>query len=249
MIKKLIKKTLKALVPMQYLSFIVDLIVPNSFGQLGEDAVIYNHLGVLGLSPDKTGSYMDIGCFHPSRGSNTFKFYRNGSSGLVIDVGLQKKRFWSLVRPRDKFINAAVVPLSFKGSKVKFVKQHGYGTAIDHVNGYGFLHSDDLQFVDIEVINPSQITDLCLKETNWLDTSWRLINIDIEGLDEQVILDFDLSLLKPDVIAIESFLPKGSSSLNKIRYHCSSHLTQKLAERGYSLQSICGPTLIFLRVL
>lgn len=247
--KKVIKKILFAIVPKQYLYFISDLLVPKSFGQLGEDAVIHNHLSILGISPNEPGSYIDIGCFHPSRGSNTFKFYQKGSSGLVIDIGKKKKRFWALVRPRDKFIDAAAVPLSYKNKKIKFLQQTGYGSESDHVDELGVLGSDHKVFIESEVINPIQITDLCIKETNWFEASWRFINIDIEGLDEQVILDFDLSFLKPDIIAIEKFLPEGLSYLEKIQYHCTSNLSKKLAKSGYTLQSICGPTLIYMRVL
>lgn len=249
MIKKFIKKILIALVPKHYLYFFSDLLVPKSFGQLGEDMVIHNHLSKFCLSPNELGSYIDIGCFHPSKGSNTFKFYRNGSSGLVIDVGKKKKRFWALVRPRDKFIDAAVVPLSYKDKKIKFLKQPGYGEETDHAHGGGILSGDHKLSIESEVINPAQITDICIKETNWFDASWRFINIDIEGLDEEVILDFDLKFLKPDVIAIEKFLPKDLPQTEKIQYHGTSNLTKKLTKRGYSLSSISGPTLIYMRVL
>ena len=249
--KNLFKKVLlkvKSFIPNQYLDVISDLLIPNVFGQLGEDAVIHNHIDWVGLSANDVGSYIDIGCFHPTRGSNTFKFYRKGSSGLVIDIGKKKKKLWSLVRPRDLFINAAVVPLCFKDERISFKQQQGYGAGTDHVLNEGVTDIDDKVCIEVDVINPKQITDLCLKNTDWLSASWRLINIDIEGMDEKVLLDFDLGLLKPDVIAIESFLPKSEIYLDKIKYHSKSNLTENLAQKGYTLQSICGPTLIFTRI-
>jgi len=249
LIRKYFKKILFALVPKHYLYFFSDVLVPKSFGQLGEDMVIHNHLSKFCLSANERGSYIDIGCYHPSRGSNTFKFYRNGSSGLVIDVGEKKKRFWARVRPRDKFINAAVVPESYKGKKIKFLKQTGYGKETDYVFEMGIQRSEHKEFIESEAINATQITKICMKETDWFDASWRFINIDIEGLDEKVILDFDLGLLKPDVIAIEKFLPKNLPQMKKIQYHSTSNLTKKLAERGYRLSSICGKTLIYMRLL
>ena len=49
---------------------------PRTFGQLGEDAVISNHIEWLGLNIGEKGAYLDIGCNHPWIGSNTFKFYK-----------------------------------------------------------------------------------------------------------------------------------------------------------------------------
>ena len=68
------------------------LLFPKSYSQLGEDLVIENHLTWLGIDIHKKGFYVDIGAYHPLDGSNTYKLYKNGSSGgVVVDVGIQKK--------------------------------------------------------------------------------------------------------------------------------------------------------------
>ena len=112
------------------------LFIPRSYSQLGEDLVILNHLEWLGKSIKSPGFYVDIGAFHPLDGSNTYKLYRNGSSGVVIDVGSQKKFLFKLFRSRDTFIDAAVVPDTFLEKHILF-NIDGYGSKTDSVAGYG----------------------------------------------------------------------------------------------------------------
>lgn len=117
----------------------VDQLIPTTFGQLGEDAVIDNHLGWLGLPAHAAGTYLDIGAHHPTSGSNTYRFYRRGASGIAIDIGQRKQQLWQRVRPRDHFINAAVVPDSILETSVTFQLSGSYGSATDHVDGFGIL--------------------------------------------------------------------------------------------------------------
>ncbi|QPN65906.1 hypothetical protein [Synechococcus sp. CBW1006] len=119
----------------------IDRLIPRSFGQLGEDAVIDNHLGWLGLPAHQPGFYLDIGAHHPTSGSNTFRFYRRGSRGIAVDIGDRKQQLWRRVRPRDCFINAAVVPDTWPDPTVTFNLNAGYGSGTDHVSGYGVIHA------------------------------------------------------------------------------------------------------------
>ena len=67
-------------------------------------------------------------------------------------------------------------------------------------------------------------------------------------MDESFIKDLDLIKLSPDVIAIEYFLPKKISFIEKINYISSCDLIKDLREKGFTLQSICGPTLILVSI-
>ena len=114
------------------LTFIFYLVKNRSFSQLGEDLVIKNQLQWAGYSSKEKGAYVDIGCYHPLDGSNTYIFYRKGSSGIVVDIGKSKKLLFNIFRRRDKFINSAVVPDSMANDSFKFVTT-GYGSKTDQV--------------------------------------------------------------------------------------------------------------------
>ena len=74
------------------------------------------------------------------------------------------------------------------------------------------------------------------------------LSADIEGLDDQVPQDLTVEHLRPDVVAVESFLPREIDPWQKIAWYvCGSPVVKAMQASGYSLQSIVGPTLVFLR--
>lgn len=245
-----IKNLIEILIPKEYLWMFADRMMPKTFGQLGEDAVIENHLGWLGLPVKQQGIYLDIGAYHPTRGSNTWRFYRRGSRGYAIDIGARKRKIWSRVRPRDIFIEGAVVPDSYKESFVEFTQSDNYGTATDHVIGFGVIDSVNKNIRGgVEAVTASAIKTKVLSDPAWMHAPWRFISIDIEGLDHQFLSDLDLVELAPDVVAVEHFLPEGVSDWEKDTFFANSCLlVSDMRRRKFSLQSICGPTLIFVRI-
>ena len=68
--------------------------VISSYSQFGEDAVLQH------LLKKSTGTFVDIGAYHPVLYSNTYAFYRRGWSGIVIDPNPRFKKLYRLFRPR-----------------------------------------------------------------------------------------------------------------------------------------------------
>lgn len=227
----------------------IDRWIPSTFGQLGEDAVIANHLGWLGLPAHAAGIYLDIGAYHPTSGSNTYRLYRQGARGIAVDVGLRKQQLWQRFRPRDQFINAAVMPNSYGEDSVAFQLSGTYGSAGDHVEGYGvILNPRARKTVHASALRAGDLARHVLAIPAWLEAPWRVLNIDIEGLDEQALHDLNVERLRPDVVAVESFLPQGIDPWQKIAWYVhDSSVVNTMRTSGYSLQSICGPTLVFVR--
>ena len=229
-----------------FLTSLYYLFIPRSFSQLGEDLLILNHLEWMGKDINSPGFYVDIGAFHPLDGSNTYKLYRNGSSGLVIDVGSQKKFLFKLFRSRDTFIDAAVVPDTFS-EKYVFFNTEDYGSKNDSVVGYGVGETDTTSVKKKKRANALKISELLeysFSSKYNKKENWSVINIDIEGLDEEVLKSINFDNFPFDVVCLEVF-PKDI--WNKVNEYINSSLNSKMIEAGYSLQSVCGPTLIYLR--
>lgn len=227
----------------------IDRLIPSLFGQLGEDAVIDNHLGWLGLAAHAPGMYLDIGAHHPTSGSNTYRFYRRGAQGIAIDIGIRKQELWQRVRPRDRFINAAVVPNAWPGRDVTFQLSGGYGSATDHVSGYGILTGCPSHLLNVPALRAGDLAADLAATPAWMDAPWRVLNLDIEGLDEQVLCDLDLQNLIPDIVVVECFQPADVSVWDKVIWIVEKSSTVKLmTSSGYSLQSVCGPSLVFVRI-
>jgi FkbM family methyltransferase len=75
----------------------------SSYSQEGEDIAL-DRL----LAGQREGLYVDVGCHHPFRFSNTYLFYRRGWSGICIDPLPGTKRLFSRWRKRDVVVEAGV---------------------------------------------------------------------------------------------------------------------------------------------
>ncbi|UPT70054.1 MAG: hypothetical protein M0D53_13080 [Flavobacterium sp. JAD_PAG50586_2] len=74
-----------------------------SFSKSGDDVQLMK------LINNRTpGAYVDIGCWHPVKASNTYFFYVRGWKGICIDPNPELKVLYDQLRPKDNFVNAGV---------------------------------------------------------------------------------------------------------------------------------------------
>ena len=78
----------------------------TSYSQCAEDLIVKMFLQV-GASTER-GFYVDVGCHHPRRGSNTFGFYKAGWCGILIDMEEDKVRVAQMARKRDVVVQSAI---------------------------------------------------------------------------------------------------------------------------------------------
>jgi len=77
---------------------------PNThFAEFGEDIFI-NRI----FKDKKKGFYVDIGAYHPFKGSLTKKLYDKGWRGLNIDISKTSIDLFNISRPNDQNINCAI---------------------------------------------------------------------------------------------------------------------------------------------
>ena len=87
----------------------------NFYSQFGEDKILNE------LIPNNftNGLYVDVGCFHPKKYSNTYMLFRRGWRGINIDMEKNKIASFNLARPNDyNFLGA----ISDKIEKVKIYR-------------------------------------------------------------------------------------------------------------------------------
>jgi hypothetical protein len=89
------------------------------YSQFGEDRII-NEL----LKKKRKGIYVDVGCYHPKKYSNTFLLYRDRKwRGINIDIEEEKISLFKILRPED--INICC-PVSNQSKLVKVNKLGNY---------------------------------------------------------------------------------------------------------------------------
>ena len=75
----------------------------NNSSQFGEDKFLLNL-----FDKDYVGKYLDLGCFHPTRHSNTNLLYKNKWSGINIDLNPLSIELFNYMRPNDINLNIGI---------------------------------------------------------------------------------------------------------------------------------------------
>ena len=73
------------------------------FGEFAEDVFIERLLKDI-----SNGKYVDVGCYHPFKGSLTAKLYKKNWSGINIDISKTSIDLFNIARKRDINLNCAI---------------------------------------------------------------------------------------------------------------------------------------------
>lgn len=175
------------------------LVKRTYYSQNGEDIIIKKYFESLGVNH---GHYLDIGCFHPNWISNTKLLHDLGWTGVGVDIDKYKTKLYSLVRGSSvSTYCAGIVSKSlsrdFETTTSVFLFKK-FWSEIDTLSERVALRSGR-PFVrsDILTLTIEQI----FADNNW---KFDFINIDIEGLDLDVICEIDFSKVRPRLICFES---------------------------------------------
>lgn len=183
------------------------------FSQNGEDILLEEI-----FHNEPTGTYVDVGCHHPVRYSNTFLLYKKGWSGVCFDPDKRNVDEFRLIRPRDIFVPCAVG--SELSIKEMFIFNDGALNTFDAKQAklWGKVNGKPVK-------EKVKVIPLYL-----LEKEIDLLCIDTEGSDLDVLKSLDWERQQPKVIVVE--LPKNNGRIN-------SFLTKK----GYELiakTNTCG---------
>ena len=204
----------------------------SHFSQWGEDVVVEKFL----LHAPKGSYYIDVGCFHPKKHSNTYRLFKSGWRGINIDVDDIKTDVFRLARPEDENICCAV------GSNPATAKLYSFGH-------YSLMNTLDREKADEYVRSGFQCEEKAIAVktlTDIIDKSRfkaepiGLLNIDVEGFEESVLRSLDFTRYRPRLILIELHIGTLESLLNDRSYQ---FLTKDL---GYEMVNWTGLTVFFL---
>lgn len=186
----------------------------TSYAQSGEDLVIRPFIS------KQKGTYVDIGCYHPILYSNTYRLYKAGWSGIVVDPNPNLKKLFSFFRPRDTFYNTAI---GESGEDDYFIFADGAYNTLDKENVKEYEKRTTLIKTVSVTIKP--LAEVC-KNLDHID----LMSVDVEGMDLQVLSTHDWN--KPPRVIIVEATPH-------------SPVTTFLEEKGYTLVGLTHLNAIF----
>jgi hypothetical protein len=205
--------------------------VQPSFAQLGEDGVLW------WLFHDRlNGFYVDIGCHHPHRFSNTARLHHcNGWSGLNVDIDAGAIAAFQVERPND--INLCMGVAGVAGMRdATFFHEGAVNSLVPGAAQDPHWAALLKETRRVEVQPLSQILLQNLPTDRRID----FLNIDAEGLDFEVLNSNDWAKFQPEVVAIESHGFDLAEPRNDATYRL-------LTEIGYKLLAHVVVTSIYRR--
>jgi len=179
----------------------------KSYSQEGEDLILMRI-----FEKQKIGFYLDVGAHHPKRFSNTYLFYKKGWKGINIDARPGSMKSFNKSRSRDINIEAAISKKPQKLNYYMFDEPaiNGFSQEISSFRNKNSEYNIK-EVIEIKTVRLDDLLQEQYLEQNTID----FLNIDVEGLDFEVLQSINLEKYNVRVICIEAL----KSSLNEINNH------------------------------
>ena len=198
------------------------------YSQFGEDKILDELIPKIFVN----GFYVDVGCFHPKKYSNTYMLFKRGWFGVNIDMEKDKIESFNLARPRDYNFFGAI---SDKNEKVKIFRNQKFG--VSSTINENFIKKEDI--IDEDYIQTTTL-NYVLENSHFKGKKIDFLNIDTEGNDLKVLKSLDFKIYNPSIIIIETHLKKIDEIIN-------SEIYLFLINHKYILKSWNIYSLIFIK--
>lgn len=198
---------------------------PKFVSEFGEDRLLKE------LFQDvDDGVYLDIGCHHPIRESNTYYLHaKKGWSGFNIDANKLSIKLFNIFRPKDVNLNIGIGLKDGVSTFYEFSPLHCQNT-FDKPTAEEVQHKTGQKFRETERQVSTIESVLKANDIRKID----YLNIDAEGLDTLILGSFPFSLIRPRIITLEAHV-----LINTPEYFALEEMAKKY---GYIVISCCGPT-------
>ena len=194
----------------------INVVPPVTYSQNGEDIIAISILTSLLDIPIDQINYVEIGANHPINMSNTYKFYKLGAEGILIEPNPELCKEIEKVRPRDICLNTAITE---ENDLTYYVTNYPElnTLSIDYIKKWNA--TDDPRKIEIIQkikVKKSSINDILNKYFE--DKDLHYLSIDVEGEDEKILRSINYERFSPFLICIEPsdyFFEGRSESIDK----------------------------------
>ena len=152
-------------------------------GEFGEDIFVRRF-----FKKKSNGFYVDVGAYHPIKGSLTYYLYKKNWSGINIDLSSVSIDLFKISRPKDINLRAAITDYD---GKIFFYEN----SPINQQNS--LIENSDAAKIEIDCFKLNTVLEnYTIKKIDYL-------NIDVEGNELKVISNFDFIKFNPKLVSIE----------------------------------------------
>ena len=167
----------------------------SQYSRWGEDSFLVDY-----FKNTSNGRYVDIGSFHPFRGSNTYLLYKKGWSGINIDMNKISIDLFKLARPNDINLNLAISDAN-KKIKVYQTKDLGKMNTINLKFASFFLKN-----YHVRESHSYNLNDILCKYNTNKNNRFELIDIDVEGSEYQILKSLNFKKYSFKLILVETHI-------------------------------------------
>ena len=201
-----------------------------TYSQNQEDLFINNY-----FKDKNNGFYLDVGCYHPIKYSNTAILHNRGWHGINIDMNQTSIDLFNILRKKDKNICAAI---SNENKEAIQYLDHAFSPINTLVKKFSEMTSKTISFnkhseKKIFIHKFSQIVQAQELKINQID----FLNIDAEAHDFEVLEGIELSSYNIKLICIEMLDFQNQINEKKFKDY--------LIKYNYHLIKIIGPNGFF----
>jgi len=211
-----------------------------SYSTYGEDAIVegvFKRLHWMGFNNIFTPkTYLDVGCFHPVKYSNTFFLYKKGWKGTVVDPNVFFESLFRRYRPKDIFFGNAV---SNSGISLPYYvfSEIGSSNTMDKEFAEKIAYEQNLELPTPRIVPTISLENLIERHFESFGEYPFIVNIDVEGMDEEIV-DSIQPIWEIPFILVEDV---------SLGAFADSDLKKKLRKKGYEPISANFLTSLYLR--
>tara|TARA_B100000686_G_scaffold255286_1_gene266700 strand:- start:830 stop:1606 length:777 start_codon:yes stop_codon:yes gene_type:complete len=191
----------------------------------------------------KKGIYLDVGCYHPINGSNTYLLHKRGWSGINIDLDDGSIDLFNHFRKDD--YNKRIAVSDYKG-KINLYSYHNRSAVqtVSHENAKK-MDQHGLRKIEIECDTLNSI----IQESKFKNKEIDFLSIDIEGHELEALKTFDFNKYDPKLVIIEYNDPELVSiefHYQKIDNIMKSEIYKFMYEKNYKFVNWHHCDLVFI---
>ncbi len=186
------------------------------YGQLGEDLIVTALIEARGIGDDLTRkSYLEIGGNHPFATSATFLLSKKlGMRGVIVEANPDLIPDLKKGRPNDIILHGAVQDQDIRTVKL-FISKLSEISSLDQAFMLRLAQRSNAlaRVAEVPALRVNQIVRDYLN-----NEAPCFLSIDVEGLDLQILKDFDFERYRPWLVQIEYLdnRQQASSNANEI---------------------------------
>lgn len=183
----------------------------TSYAQCGEDLIIQFIFEWLKISKP---TYLDIGAHHPTWLSNTYLFYRKGSSGACVEPDPDCYAEIKRKRRRDICLNVGIGTDDRKYADFFIMTARTLNTfSREEAERCQNTRNFGEQKIEKIIQIPMRSVDEIMHEH--LPNGVNLVSLDVEGMDFEILRTFNFRKFRPEVFCVETLRYQDDGSLRK----------------------------------